>query len=349
MHQVGAVLMLVIAPTLAGCRAQAPPDAADEAATPVVSVEVTPIVRATLRAYVEASGVVEPQPATAGRQPARARVAAPVPGLLAEIRCAEGQRVAKGTVIFRLDGRVADLAVAKAVQSTTFAEGAFDRQRQLGAGEATSQRLYQEAEQALALARNELALARMQRTLLDVTAPIAGTVVSVSARPGDAVDPATVLAEIVDLDRLVVSAAIRTADVPRIAKGQPVELVGANAPTVVGFIGDAVDPRTDTVVMRAPVPRATHLRPGQFVSLRIQVGECRDCLSVPIDSLVADAATTLVAVVQNDVATKRVVQPGLRDARRVAIQGEGIAEGQLVVSVGAYGLPRESRVRVVKH
>ena len=45
-------------------------------------------------------------------------------------RCAEGQRVAKGAVLFRLDSRVADVAVAKARQALQFAEQAFERQKE---------------------------------------------------------------------------------------------------------------------------------------------------------------------------------------------------------------------------
>ena len=343
---------------LAGCGTPGPP--ATEDTTTIVSVEVGSIVRTTLRSYVEASGTIEPQPGTPSAPSARATVASPVGGLMAEIRCAEGQRVSKGATLFRLDSRVADVAVAKATQAVAFAERAFERQQQLGAGEATSQKLYQEAEQALALARNELANTQTQRALLDITAPLTGTVVSVEARLGDAVDPTKVLAEIVDLARLAVTAAVRTADVPRVEIGQPVELVdpGTSEPraapdpgkgvSVVTFIGATVDAKTDTVAIRASVPRNAGLRPGQFLAVRILTGECRDCLAVPVESLVSDGEATLLAVVHGDVATKRPVHTGMRDGRLAVVEGEGLVEGLTVVTAGAYGLPPESKIRVIR-
>ena len=203
----------------------APPS--EEATPTVVPVEVVKIVKTTLHSYVEASGVVEPQPATAAGPSAQATVASPVGGLIAEIRSAEGARVTQGDILFRLDSRVADVEVARAAQAAAFAESAFKRQQQLGAGEATSQRLYQEAEAALAAAKNELGAAQARRGLLNVAAPLSGTVVSLRAKPGDSVDPTTVLAEIVDLDRLVVTAQVRAAEISRVKRGQVVDLLEA--------------------------------------------------------------------------------------------------------------------------
>ncbi|MBK5255137.1 MAG: efflux RND transporter periplasmic adaptor subunit, partial [Vicinamibacteria bacterium] len=201
----------------------APPE--EETTTTVVPVEVAHIVKATLRSYVEASGTVEPQPATTALPSAQASVASPMSGLIAEIKSAEGLRVTKGDVLFRLDTRVADVEVARAAQALAFAEEAFKRQRQLGAGEATSMRLYQEAEAALSAAKNDLGAAEARRALLNVTAPLSGTLVSLSAKLGDSVDPTTMLAQIVDLDRLVVTAQVRAAEVARVKLGQAVELV----------------------------------------------------------------------------------------------------------------------------
>jgi len=41
------------------------------------------------------------------------------------------------------------------------------------------------------------------------------------------------------------------------------------------------------------------------------------------------------------------VQVGLRDGDLVEISGDGIAEGATVVTVGAYGLPKETKIRVL--
>lgn len=352
---------IVICAGLALSRCGAVPQ--EEESTPtVVPVEVARIVKTTLRSYVEASGTVEPQPATASRPSAQASVASSVAGLIAEIKCAEGARVAQGDLLFRLDTRVADVEVARAAQAVAFAEEAFKRQQELGAGEATSKRLYQEAEAALAAARNDLGAAQARRALLSVTAPLSGTVVSVHAKLGDSVDPTTMLARIVDLDRLVVTTGVRAAEIGRVKPGQAVEVLDPAATPSPGtspaalsgrdgsviFVSPVVDPATDTVTVRASLPRGSSLRPGQFVEVRILVSECRDCLAAPVEGLVVEDGKSLLAVVKDDVATKREVQTGVREGPLVEVSGDGITEGLSVVAAGAYGLPQETKIRVIQ-
>jgi membrane fusion protein (multidrug efflux system) len=363
-HRTTIVLGIGVALVAAGLfwRRAAPGAGSDagQTETPtVVAVHVAPVVRATLRGYVTAWGRVEPEPATRTRPPASARIAALVPGLVAEVACAEGQRVAKGAVLFQLDPRVADVAVQQGRQAVAYAEQVFERQKKLGPGEATSQRLYQEAEQNLAMARDQLRSAEAQRALLTITTPLAGTVVSVSAKPGDTVDLTTVLAEVVDLDRLVVGAEVRSADVPRLKSGQPAEMwtereaVGApsaGAPTYAGavvFIGQQVDPGTDTVRVRLSVPRGSPLRPGQFVNLRVVAEVHEDRLAVPVASIVTHEGVSEIAIVTGEQAAKRPVTVGLRDGNLVEVEGDGLAEGMTVVTEGAYGLPEQSRIRVI--
>lgn len=343
-------------------RSQKPAAAPEEpeAGPTVVAVHVAQIVSTTLRGYVTAWGTVEPQQATASQPPASARIATPVAGIVARVACAEGQHVSKGAVLFTLDSRVADVAVEKARQAVDYAAQAFERQKKLGPGEATSQRLYVEAEQNLAVARNELANAETQRALLTIPSPLGGTIVRVSARPGDAVDPASVLAEVIDLDRLVIGASVRSMDIPKLKIGQAVEVSlgspGAGAApgppakgrSTVVFIGSQVDTKTDTVQVRTSVPAGAGLRPGQFVNLRIVADEQRDRLAVPVEAVVTDEGGSTISVVTGDTAVKRAVKIGLRDGSLVEVEGDGLKPGMTVVASGAYGLPKETKIRVIQ-
>lgn len=337
--------------------------AAAEVETPtIVPVSVTQIVSTTMRGYVDSWGTVEPAPASDGAAPASARVATPVPGIVAAVRCTEGQRVRRGAVLFTLDSRVADIAVSRARQASEYAEQVFARQQKLGPGEATSHKLYQEAEQSLSVARNELATAETQRALLNITAPLAGTVVKVNAKPGDAVDLASGLAEIIDLDRLVVTSGVRSVDIANVRRGQLVTLMTESSTpstpaaetsgstktsgTVV-FIGAGIDSTTDHVSVRVSLPKGAGFRPGQLLRVRIAVDERRDRLAVPVESVVTRGGASTIAVVDGDRAVRRPVTVGLRDGNLVEVVGEGLRAGLTVVTTGAYGLPNESRIRVV--
>ncbi len=316
-----------------------------------VAVHVGKITRTTLRAYVTAYGVVEPAPP--GEHPAAgARVAPSVSGVVTAVRCAEGQYVDKGAVLFQLDSRAADVAADKTREAVEFATKNLERQRKLIQAEATSQKLVLEAEQALASARNDLSAAQTQQALLRVEAPLSGTVTRINVSPGEAVDLTTTLAEVVDLDRLVASANVPRAELAPLKVGQPVEVqVDTSSAPVRGsliYIGSEVDAKTGTAPVRAFLPAGSGMRPGQFVTLRIVSEERKDRLAVPVESVVKDSeGGTVIALVHNDRAVQKSVKTGLRDGELVEVEADGLQEGMTVVTEGAYGLPKETKIRVL--
>ncbi len=317
-----------------------------------VPVRVAKIIRTTLHRYVTAYGMVDAEPS--GAQPAASsRIAAPIPGVVAAVNCAEGQAVERGAILVQLDSRAADVAAQRASQTIAFVEQQLERQKKLLAVEGTSQKLFLESKQALAGARNDLAAAQTQQALLQIQSPLAGTVVHLNVGPGEAVDLTTVIAEVIDLDRLVVSANIPTAELTALRPGQRVEVFTemSVAPVAgsLAYVSPEVDAKTGTALVRAALPAKSGLRPGQWVTLRIVSEERQDRLAVPIESVTSDAeGVTVIAVVQNDRAVQTPVRPGLRDNGWVEIDGEGLQADMMVVTEGAYGLPKETRVQVLE-
>ncbi len=352
-----ALAVLVIA-ALAVWRLERTSGEEEEQVASEVPVRVGALARATLQRFVETYGTVEPAPVEAGRQAAAGRLASQVTGTVAAVSCVEGQRVARGAELLRLDSRVADAQVARARSAVTFAEETLARQRKMAASDATSPRAQQDAEQGLASARGELAAAEAERALLRITAPLAGTVVKVNVRPGEAVDPGVVLVEMADLARLVVSAGIRSSEAGLVKVGQSVELSrgraegdqAAGAGPVAGtvdFVGSEIDPKTDTVSARIAVPASAKFLPGTFLGVRIAVETRRDCLAAPEDAVVRDAeGGAEIAVVQDDTAVLTHVKTGVRERGLVEVEGEGLKEGTPIVVEGAYGLPDRTRIKV---
>jgi membrane fusion protein (multidrug efflux system) len=199
----------------------------------------------------------------------------------------------------------------------------------------------------------------VQRRLLDVTAPIGGTVMRINAKLGDAVDPSKVLAEMIDLNRLVVNAAVRSVDARQVKRGQRIDLSPGASPGVapsdapalrvtstIEYIASQVDPASDTVLVRARVPATSGLRPGQFVNASVAVDVRPNRLAVPVQSVVQGARGPEIALVQGDTAVKTRVTTGLREADLVEVEGEGLREGISVVVQGAYGLPPRSKIKI---
>ena len=248
-----------------------------------------------------------------------------------------------------LDSRAAEVTAATARTALEYADKTLQRQRELLEAGGTSERALEEAEKQRDSAANELAAAETQLDLLRITAPVSGTVVRIDAALGQPVEPNMVLAEIIDLERLVITSSVPSQEATTIEPGQRVELA-ADGSTLghVVFIGRDVDPATDTVVVRSSIPPDSALRPGQFVEVRVVTDEHRGCLVVPAVSVVSDADQgSWVMVVTGDTAVRTPVTTGLVEDGLIEVSGAGIEEGTVVVTDDAYGLPAETGIRVV--
>jgi membrane fusion protein (multidrug efflux system) len=316
-----------------------------------VAVHVGKIVRATLHGYITAYGTVEPEPPGEGRPPAGAFLSAPVGGILTEIRGTEGFPVEGGSVVFRLDSRLAEVAVAKAAKGLAYAEQTYARQKKLLAAEGTSPKAFQEAELELATARNDLAAAQTELSLLEIKAPIAGTLVRINARVGQSVEPNAVLAEVIALDRLVVTGQVPSREAGRLKVGRPVDFgTGSAMAGKLTVVGKDIDPKTDTVLVRAAIPPGAGLHPGQFLTIRIICEERRDVLAVPEASLIADAVggeSGWIVLVEGGRAVRKPVKAGLREAGLIEVEAEGLTEGLVIVAEDAYAVPALTKIHII--
>lgn len=339
-----------------------PTETSEESAGQIVtevSVHVGKITRATLHGYVLAYGTVQLAVGSNGAPAARVNITAPSAGRISEVLCVEGQMVSQGDMLFRLNSRIAEAAVKQAEQAVVLADKEFTRQKELMQSQGTSEKLLQQAEYRLATAKEELTKARTELSLLQVTAPISGMIVRVPARLGEAVNMTDTLAELIDPNRLIVEFRVPSEQTPPLKPGQKVEIetsdraAGPNSqtsgvPAELTFVDSMVDPQSDTVLARASVPAGTGLRPGRFVKVRVIYLEKSNCLVVPEESLVTTTeGQTVIAVIEDDKAFQKVVQTGLRENGLVEVQAEGIHEGMQIVTVGAYGLPSETNIRIV--
>jgi len=318
-----------------------------------VAVQVAKVASATLTHSVTAFGSVGPEPASKDLPPALVKLSPAVPGIVTEIHGVEGQVVKKGDVLFKLDSRATDAARLKAEQAVEFATAAVDRQKKLIAAEGTSAKQMMEAEQTLAAAKAELATATVQQSLLVGESPISGTLVKFTARPGEAADSTTVLAEIADLDRVVASVRVPRAEALAVKVGQDARVFSTDSDRPincrVGYVSPQVDANTDTVAVRLHMPKDSGLRVGEFVTAKITIEEHKDILAVPRDAVYTDHdGQSTLSVVSRDMATRKVVKVGLRDGNMIEVEGDGLVEGATVVTLGSYSLPDETKVRILE-
>jgi membrane fusion protein, multidrug efflux system len=219
----------------------------------------------------------------------RARVA----GYLGERRVKEGADVEAGQVLYQIDARDYQAALARAEAAVTLAKQNVARTEPLAArGFSSRQTLDQQVAQ---LRQDEAALRQAQLNLeyTTIKAPFAGRVSRTELDVGGLVSEAnTKLTSLVQLDPIYAYFTPSDAELHEINQARtvgPVEtqllLTGSDEPIAVGeldFIDNAIDRATGTVQMRGVFRNSRKaVLPGQFVHVRVKLRDEPNGLLVP--------------------------------------------------------------------
>ncbi len=302
----------------------------DDESTPnnvpaLVSVQVGAIKSMTLHHYVTGYGAIDAAPATANEPAAGGPLAAPSAGVVATVNVVPGQQVQKGDVLAELNSGSASFDSAK---------DEMERQEKLAAQQDTSLKNVQDA--------------KVQLESLEVIAPIPGTVTSVNVKPGQAVDSTTIVAEVIDLNRLAVTAKIPATQAGGLQAGQEMQiLTDPPVTTSLSFVSPMVTTDDGTISVWAALPAGNQLRPGQFVPFKIVTAAHTNCLAAPAESVVTDDdGNSTVSLVATNTSAQTPVQVGFREGDWVEVSSPDIKEGSQVVTVGAYGLPDKTQLKI---
>jgi membrane fusion protein (multidrug efflux system) len=292
----------------------------------IVSVQVGALTNVTLHRFVSGYGTVEAAPAVTDQPAAGGALAAPSAGIVAKINVVAGEQVQKGTVLMVLNSAAATFEYANAQ---------LERQKKLFAQQNTSLKNVEDAAAQLAS--------------LEVVAPVSGTVTSVNVQPGQSVDATTTVAEVIDLDRLALSVKIPSAQAGQLQVGQEMQIALEPPVTAsLSFVGSTVDPTDGTVPAWALLPQDSGLRPGELVQFKVVTQTQTNCLAAPGESVVTDeSGESAVWLVNGDQAVKTNVEVGLREGDWVEITSSGLKSGDRVVTVGAYGLPDSTQIKIL--
>ena len=316
-------------------------------------------------------------------------VLAPFSGRVTRLFAKVGDVVKRGDPLFELDSPevvqaqteliAAVQGLGKSNSTLALAKRTLDRQTNLIAAQATSQRDLdlakndhataeadiKMAEGALRAARNRLRvmigrtpdeIARIEQDrvvnpTITVNAPIDGTIVARKIGPGQYVrsdlnDP---LFAISDLSIMWLKAAVPENDIPLIKLDQEIEVkVAALAERTfkarVSAIGAASDQATRRVVVRAELPNPDGLLRGEmFATFRIKTGNNERTVGVPASAVVWDGEDSVVWVQTEPTQfQRRKVRIGREQEGFVQIR-DGVRTGEMVATRGAIFIDNEWR------
>jgi len=258
---------------------------------------------------------------------------------LTEILFEEGQTVAAGDVLVKLDNLepVADLAAANA--ALVESEASYQRSSELfktNVG-SESQLLQDEARKIANEAMVSVAQARMAETI--VRAPFAGRIGLRRVSLGSLVGPGTVITTLDDTDTIKVDFDLPEVFLSRLATGLTVRARSAAWPDqeftgTVSSVDTRVDTVSRTVRVRSVMPNDNgYLRPGMFLTVTL-LNESIEALVIPERALIPERSVQYVFVVgDNQLAERRVVSIGRRRPGEVEIL-DGLSAGEMVIVDG---------------
>ena len=352
-----AVSSLLLAALLAAC-ADAPPPP-----TPPVPVTVGLAQRRAVPFELVATGAVEPLQTVA--------VQPQVSGPITRIAFREGQEVQRGQLLFQIDPRPfqAALARAQALVERDRAQEANARQEagrytELAEKEYVTAQQFEQARTTAAAAKATLAAsqadlddARLNLQYASIRAPIGGRTGSLRVREGNLVRTADAqaLVTINQIRPILVRFAVPAAHLPLIQQHRGDSVVVragpvAGGPTSEGaltFVDNAVDTTTGTILLKGTFPnRDGALWPGEFVNVRLQLYVDRDALTIPARAVVSGQQGSFVFVIQADSSAVTTPVKVDRTTGELAIVTGELTDGDRVVTDGQLRLRQGAKVQV---
>lgn len=316
-------------------------------------VSVAPAVERTMQTHEDFSGRIEALETVE----LRSRVA----GTLERMHFREGQRVAKGALLFTIDPRPfaaeveraqAQLAAARTQAELAEAERtraekllpmravSLEEMDQLRAAERNAGASLRSAQAALTTAQLNLGYTR-------ITAPVAGRISRANVTRGNLVGVGEpVLSTLVASDKVYVwfdaseasylrlrNAMRPGAAAPSVAVGLADE-AGHPHPGTVDFIDNRLNPATGTIRVRAVLDNEDgRFTPGLSARVRLASGEPAPATLVPDRAIGTDQTRKIVMVVgANSVVTPREVRLGALDEGMRVVSG--VKAGELVIVDG---------------
>src|SRR6202795_4989298 len=194
--------------------------------------------------------------------------------------------------------------------------------------------------------------AAAQLSYSEIRSPINGVVTDRSLYPGEMAAVGTPLLTVMDTSSVIARAHIPQDQAALLKLGDKATITvpGEEDPIEgkVTVVSPALDPNSTTVEVwvKAENPKG-RLRPGTSVQISMLASSVPDALHIPARAVLTgpDGSTYVMFAGSDNKAHQKTVKTGIRQGDQVQIL-EGLAEGDRVITSGAYGLPDNTKIRI---
>lgn len=275
-----------------------------------------------------------------------------VAGRISEIMFKEGEQVAKGKTLIRLDPAINAAEVQQARANLKLAQSKYQRAVDLSKQNFISGQAKDEAENNLRVAEAAVALAAAHLAKTEIKAPFAGVIGLRVVSVGDYVKEGADVVNLESIDPLKVDFRVPEIYLSQVQPGQTLTvaldaLPGKTFDGKVFAVNPLIDAAGRSVVIRAIVRNAgASLRPGMFARVKLITRDERDALVIPEQAIVPQGDEQYVFRVVDGKATRVKVDIGQRRDSKVEVL-KGLAANDVVVTAGQLKLRDGVTVTIV--
>lgn len=280
-------------------------------------------------------------------------------GILQQVYVKEGQNVAKGQTLARVDDGGLSSQLAQMETQTALAKTTFERQENLWKQKIGSEIQYLQAKTSYNAQLKALAQMRAQLSKTVIRAPFSGTIDAIASERGSVVGPGTPIMRIVSLNNMYLEAEVPEKNIATIKKGSDVvvdfPVLGQKFNSKVTQAANFINPANRSFLIQIAVPNKNGLvKPNLTSKIQIKDYSNQKAITVP-SSIISENADgeQFIYVAQNPdkngnaVAKRVIVSVGLSEGEFVEIKN-GIKDGDLIIKEGARSVKDGQKIAIIK-
>lgn len=274
-----------------------------------------------------------------------------------KILFSDGSIVKKGDLLIQFDESLAQATVREAEARYRKAKIEYELLNKLADRGAAAKIKKEQAYSDMQSASAQLNSAKVRLEKHKISAPFGGMIGIKHISVGQFIQSGMELVKLVDNHPLKVDFTVAEIDIDKIYVSQEVSIyVGGDAFQSYSAKISAIEPESDKVshsfkvraILDVPEEIAINsqtLKPGRFVKVRITVNDGEQGIVIPESAIEKSGNESMVYIVSDGMAIRRLVTPGMRKDGNVEII-TGINEGDLVITKGKEGVSDGRAVKI---
>jgi membrane fusion protein (multidrug efflux system) len=280
-------------------------------------------------------------------------------GILQQIYVKEGQKVAKGQTLARVDDGGLSSQLSQMETQAALAKTTFERQQNLWNQKIGSEIQFLQAKTNYNAQLKAVAQMRSQLSKTVIRAPFSGTIDEIASDRGSVVGPGSPILRIVSLGNMYLEAEVPEKNISKIKKGSDVivdfPVLGETFTTKITQASNYINPANRSFMVQIAVPNKNgNIKPNLSSKIQIKDYSNPKAITVPISIISENAdGEQFLYVAQNPdkdgnaIAKRVIVKVGLSQGELVEII-EGIKDGDLIIKEGARSVKDGQKVSIIK-